>query len=337
MKLKKQRSLLIIFISLCLLLTQKAFESDYPTNLLENPSLDIDANLDGVPDCWILVTNYPNDYYRDSVEKYDGTVSLKMETYCQPSSPGHVYRIGAGGVHRMLEVEPNTTYTASCYVKTERPDVVDCLIGTWEYDAQGKQLGQHYKYTALDLGWQRVVFTFKTYSTAVKMSLLTDVYARFAEPVYDWKVGEFYTSWMDAVQLEMSNTVSPFHINFPSCPGVTLAAAINLGPEALNLNSQGQMLTCYIELPEGFDPKDIDFSTTMLSDTIPAELEPTEIGDYNGDDISERMVKFNRQAVINYLEGLGVQHKDEVVLTITGSLNDGTPFEGEDTIRVINK
>ena len=337
MKLKKLRSFLLVFIALCFLLAQTAFEADDPVNLLENPSLDVDANLDGVPDCWNLVTNYPNDYYRDSVEKYDGTVSVKMETYCHPSSPGHVYRIGAGGVLRMLEAEPNTTYTASCYVKTERPDVVDCLIGTWEYDADGKRLGQHYKYFALYPGWQRVVFTFTTYPTAVKMSLLTDVYARFAEPVYEWKEGEFYTSWIDAVQLEMSDTVSPFHIDLPSCPGVTLSAAINIGPEALNLNSQGQWITCYIELPEGFEPNDIDLSATMLSDNVAAELEPTEIGDYDGDDISERMVKFNRQAVINYLVGLGVQHKDEVVLTIAGSLEDGTPFEGEDTIRVINK
>lgn len=337
MKLKKQRSLLLVFITLSLLLTQTAFEADDPTNLLENPSLDVDANLDSVPDCWNLITNYPNDYYRESVDKYEGTISLKIETYCHPSSPGHVYRIGAGGVQRMLEVEPNTTYTVSCYVKTERPDVVDCLTGTWEYDADGVQLGQHYKYHTLYPGWQRVVFTFTTYPTAVKMSLLTDVYARFAEPVYDWKVGEFYTSWIDAVQLEMSDTVSPFHTDFPVCPGVTLSATFNIGPETLNLKSQGQRITCYIELPEGFNPEDIDFSTIMLSDTIPAELEPTEIGDYDGDDVIERMVKFDRQAVINYLVGLGVHHKDEVVLTIAGTLNDGLPFEGEDTIRVINK
>jgi len=337
MKLKKRRSLFLVVIALCFLLTQQAFEADDPVNLLENPSLDIDANLDSAPDCWNLIQNYPNDYYRDSVEKYDGTASLKMETYCHPSSPGHIYRVGAGGVNRMLEVEPNTTYTVSCYVKTERPDVVDCVTCSWEYDAQGRGLGQHYRYHALSPGWQRVVFTFTTYPTAVKIQLLTDVYARFTEPVYEWKAGEFYTSWLDAIQLEMSDTVSPFHIDFPVCPGVTLAAAVNIGPDTLNLKSQGQMITCYIELPEGFNPEDIDFSTTMLNDTVPAELEPTEIGDYDGDDIIERMVKFNRQAVINYLVGLGVQHKDEVILTIAGTLNDGTPFEGKDTLRVINK
>jgi hypothetical protein len=336
MKLKKQMSLLIVFIALSLLLTQKAFEQDYPTNLIENPSLDVDANLDAVPDCWNLVVNYPNDYYRDSEEKYDGLVSVKVETYCHPSSPGHVYNYGAGGVRRMLEVEPNTTYTVSCYVKTERPDVVNFLANTWEYDAQGRGLGQHYKYITLYPGWQRVVFTFTTFENAVKMSFFMNVRGLFAEPVYEWKTGEFYTSWIDAVQLEMSDTVSPFHTNFPSCPGVTVAAAVNIGPDTLNLKSQGQWITCYIELPEGFNPEDIDFSTTMLSDTVPAELEPTEIGDYDGDDVIERMVKFNRQAVINYLVGLGVQHKDEVVLSIAGALNDGTPFEGKDTLRVIN-
>ncbi len=164
-----------------------------------------------------------------------------------------------------------------------------------------------------------------------------DAHARFTEPVYDWKVGEFYTSWIDALQLELSDTVSPFYIDLPACPGMALSAEFNIGPETLNLKSQGQLITCYIEIPDDFNPEEIDLSTIMLSDTVPAELEPTEIGDYDGDDITEKMVKFNRQTVINYLVGQGVQHKDEVILTITGNLNDGTPFEGEDTIRVINK
>jgi hypothetical protein len=337
MKLKKQRSLLIIFITLSLLLTQMPFEGGDSTNLLENPSLDVDANLDGVPDCWNLILNYPNDYYLDYEEKYDGIVSLKMETYCHPSSPGHIYTNGAGGVQRMLEVEPNTTYTVSFHVKTERPDVARALANTWEYNADGIGLGQHYEYITLSPGWQRIVFTFTTFDTAVIMSLVMTIPANFTEPVTEWKAGEFYTSWMDAVQLEKSDTVSPFHTDFPSCPGVTVSATVNIGPDTLNLKSQGQRITCYIELPEGFNPEDIDFSTTMLGDTVPAELEPTEVGDYDGDNIIERMVKFNRQAVINYLVGLGVQHKDEVVLTIAGTLNDGTPFEGKDTLRVINK
>ena len=201
MILKKQRSLLIIFITLSLLLTQMASEANDPTNLLENPSLDVDADLDGMPDCWNLVINYPNEYYRDFEERYDGIASLKMETYCHPSTPGHVYTIGAGGVHRMLEIEPDTTYTVSCYVKTERPDVVNFLANTWEYDAQGIHLGQHYNYITLYPGWQRIVFTFTTYPTAVNMSLVMNVRAQFTDSqearrdTY-WQSPGFSCSWL---------------------------------------------------------------------------------------------------------------------------------------------
>ncbi len=42
-------------------------------------------------------------------------------------------------------------------------------------------------------------------------------------------------------------------------------------------------------------------------------------------------MKFDRQELISYLS------VGDVTLTVTGELNDGTPFEGSDTIRVINK
>ncbi len=70
----------------------------------------------------------------------------------------------------------------------------------------------------------------------------------------------------------------------------------------------------------------------LLSDLIPAELKPTEIGDYDHDGIPDLMVKFDRQAVINILP-IG----DSVEIIISGRLTDGTPFEGTDTIRVIGK
>lgn len=107
---------------------------------------------------------------------------------------------------------------------------------------------------------------------------------------------------------------------------------INIDPDTLNLKSKGKWITCYIELPEGYDVADIDVSTIMLNEQVSAELQPSEIGDYDDDGIADLMVKFNRAAVQEILEA-----GDEVEITVTGELTDGTPFEGTDTIRVIDK
>lgn len=46
--------------------------------------------------------------------------------------------------------------------------------------------------------------------------------------------------------------------------------------------------------------------------------------------ITDLMVKFDRQALIGYLEA------GERLLTISGALNGGTRLQGSDTIRVIH-
>lgn len=108
------------------------------------------------------------------------------------------------------------------------------------------------------------------------------------------------------------------------------ATIVDIDPDTLNLNSSGKWITCYIELPDGCHVEDINISTILLNDVIPAEDHPTDIGDYDNDGIPDLMVKFDRQAVQDILEpGDGVEIK------ITGELNDGTKFEGLDYIRVI--
>jgi hypothetical protein len=69
-----------------------------------------------------------------------------------------------------------------------------------------------------------------------------------------------------------------------------------------------------------------------LEGVIPAVLFPNAIDDYDDDGIADLMVKFDRQALINYLDGT----TGEVILTVAGELSDGLPFKGTDTITVIN-
>ena len=114
---------------------------------------------------------------------------------------------------------------------------------------------------------------------------------------------------------------------------------IDCNPDTLNINSCGNWVTVYIELA-GYNSADINASTILLNGEIPPVLDPqygfvTSEESYLVDEgcepeVIERMVKFDRDAVAEILP-LG----NEVEITITGDLNDGTPFEGTDIIRVM--
>jgi len=119
---------------------------------------------------------------------------------------------------------------------------------------------------------------------------------------------------------------------------------IDCDPDTLNLKSKGKWITCYIELPEGYDVKQIDGLTVFLNE-IPvyfgkqgwAKVGGNEynIFDYDGDGILERMVKFDSQAV---QENLEIGENIEMVVTGEVSHNQGlVDFKGSDIIRVINK
>lgn len=331
MKSKKQMSL-AFFLATLVMFTFIASEPS-SLNLIENPSFEFDDDLNAVPDCWYLVGNYPNNYYLDSQEKVFGDVSLKMETYCVP------YRYtGAGGALVFLDAKPNTTYTVSYYVKTDHPDQVYFQPTAWESDINGNGIGQKYVYLPLAPGvleWQRKAFTFTTSPNTARICLVVTLHTVYSETVENWKEGVFYTSWIDGVQLEENSFATPFEISFISCPQ-TFLATIDIDPNTLELKSEGEKITCYIEFPQGHDVANIDVSTVRMNETVYADLEPKIIGDHDGDLITDLTIKFNRQAVINYLISIGVKDGDLVELTVKGNLNDGTSFRGSDTIRVIN-
>jgi len=101
-----------------------------------------------------------------------------------------------------------------------------------------------------------------------------------------------------------------------------LQPIIDIDPNTLNLKSKGRWITCYITLNDPYDVNDIDISTILLEDTIPAEW-----GDVQGTTL---MVKFDRSEVEDMLS------PNTYNLKVTGELIDGTSFEGySDEIRVI--
>lgn len=108
-----------------------------------------------------------------------------------------------------------------------------------------------------------------------------------------------------------------------SNPGA-ITGSLNIDPDTLNLKSKGKWITAYIELPEGYSVEDI--SEAKLEGI---EAEKSEI------QVSVLMAKFSRKEVIALIEGMGFTLPADVDLKVTGQLNDATPFEGIDTIRVI--
>ena len=107
-------------------------------------------------------------------------------------------------------------------------------------------------------------------------------------------------------------------------------AAVDIDPDTFNLDSKGNWVTCYVELPEEYEASDIDVDSVLLEGLL--EVEQSELQD------GALMVKFDREDLATYLEFvLGVIPPVEVELVVTGNLTDGTPFEGSDTIGVIDE
>lgn len=126
-----------------------------------------------------------------------------------------------------------------------------------------------------------------------------------------------------------------------------ILATINIDPDTLNLKSQGEWITAYIELPGSYDVNEIVVSTVKLitpsgDEVVVDSSAPTTVGDYDSNGIPDLMVKFDRATIVEYLgtvdtvnDGTGID--EYVELTITGELTGGMLFEGSDTVRVIKK
>lgn len=105
-------------------------------------------------------------------------------------------------------------------------------------------------------------------------------------------------------------------------------AEIDIDPDTLSLKSRRKWVTAYIELPGGYDVVDIDVGTVKLwyeGTSIPAEWGDIQDGTL--------MIKFDGEAVRDLFPG----SVDTATVAVAGELQDGTPFGGNDTIRVIEK
>jgi len=122
---------------------------------------------------------------------------------------------------------------------------------------------------------------------------------------------------------------------------VEIPSTVDIDPDTLNLKSNGQWITAYIELPEEYSVSEIDVFSILLNGSIGVDPEaPMAIGDHDTDSVPDLMAKFERAAVIALLGthdyGEDTGKSVDVALVITGEAA-GMPFEGVDTIRVLLK
>jgi len=115
-----------------------------------------------------------------------------------------------------------------------------------------------------------------------------------------------------------------------------IEACVEFKPEALNLKCKGKWIICFIKLPKGYNASDIDASTIMLNGTVSASKTKI-LWDCDHDRVIGLLAKFNRtevqQFILNAINATGKEAR--VRLTVTGSLKDGTQFQGTDRIKVI--
>jgi hypothetical protein len=144
----------------------------------------------------------------------------------------------------------------------------------------------------------------------------------------------------------VSITVAALDIKPGSCPNPLNVKVFQKQPDKA-LSKKGGVLPVAILGKDIFDVDDVDVSTILLEGVAPlrhgiedvatpieveGECDCTTAGP---DGYMDLTLKFKTSEIVAAIGD--VSHDDLVTLTISGQLNDGTPFEGTDCVRVIGE
>lgn len=125
---------------------------------------------------------------------------------------------------------------------------------------------------------------------------------------------------------------------------IRFATLVSITPDTLNLASNGKWITANIALPQPYDANQIDLESVKLivnNNELGADLTaPVSFADYDGDGMVDLSIKFLRQPIIACLSIVDYSGDTNNVrqeeLTVSGVLNDGTLFQGKDTVKILN-
>lgn len=114
--------------------------------------------------------------------------------------------------------------------------------------------------------------------------------------------------------------------------GEAIVGYLDLEPDVINLKSNGQYVTGYLELPSGYCLEDVFVPSIKLNDRVYVETcfkahVDDGYGKSNGAD--KMMMKFQKDKVLETLVP-----GDEVIVHIDGILRDGTHFVAYDVVMV---
>ncbi|MDQ7773868.1 MAG: hypothetical protein RDU13_10125 [Elusimicrobiales bacterium] len=129
-----------------------------------------------------------------------------------------------------------------------------------------------------------------------------------------------------------------FEVGHATRPAVT----VRLEPATLNLKSQGQYVSAYLEPAEGLLPETLRITAvngrpiTPISPVLErvgknGKYKHVSVGDADGDGIEDLSVKFDRAALIAVISA-----GEQVSITLEGGFGDGGSFSAETFIRAIS-
>ena len=130
----------------------------------------------------------------------------------------------------------------------------------------------------------------------------------------------------------MAASTSP--LIFPKQPAKPIGIFIQ--PRVLNIKAEGNIFFSWISLPEEYDPHAISSDSLELS-VLSCPKCKIIYPSYQFPVHGKYLTVFLRKDLINIIETMDLDLPAKLNLKVYGEMNDGTPFEGLETIWIIKQ